>query len=950
MAAPYDTISALGGRCTHVAGRGNLLVVGDKGGLNIIDVTDPKAASLVGYLPLHGTVNGIAVEPPLAYVAAGSAGVIVVDLSTPAQPSIAGTYVTTKPAHAVYVKNHKIFVAAEQPTLLVLDVSNPATPQFLGEYSDLGAGDATAIDCSGNVAAISATNRTVFVNITEPASPQFLSRISNVGYSMSYQDGTVVVGSSDSLIAFSLADPHNPVLLGPYNIDTSVVNGTITSLAIFQGVAYVSFSNQGLAGVDLRFFDTAYENRYFGPFEINYGDRLSFNQVSIDPERSIAYCITDSQAYMYDLTLPGGPKLLGSYDSPGSGNGAALVNGTGALADDTAGVEFLNIEDKTSPTLLGTYPSAVKARDVAIADHYAFITESGGFNSFEVVDILDPKMPVSAGSVQTSSLSRMEFTSPTAYLAGVNGLLVVDTTDPANSVLAKTIDVPGKAADIALDGNLCFVAYDNGGYNQFGVYIYDISSRLNPVFLKAVAEGIIVRVLAVSAKESLLAVLHQTNTQGANRLDLYDISNPSQPVLRGGLTMGSAADMELIGNKAVVVFPTLGELDVVDISDPQLPRKERTFSAGPLDYLVAPGRVSVQGNCALVGDGAGGLKLVDLSYLEGKAPTNTVQLLGPVAKTKVIGSTACLIDDAGLWTVDVAQASAPKLLAFEPIPGGVVDLDLFGDTAGVVTGTGNLHLFDVSDPANPISGTPYTLPETGTHIAMGSQMAAVSSSAHFQIVSVDGTNTPVLKSSRPLASIADLSVSGNLIELVTNPGDSLQVYDVSDPANPILAGSAPVHSGTYKLHTEGPRSLVVWQGVYQAALVVVDVSDPHNPHALGSFASNAYYADVGALRNVAIGTRPQKLEVVQIGDPSVPILDQDYPVDAITSQLDVNKNGIYLAAGEDGFLILEAPTLTSQEILDYLLGKSHNSDELDQNLDRTIDSADLIKLLKTPGL
>jgi hypothetical protein len=110
-------------------------------------------------------------------------------------------------------------------------------------------------------------------------------------------------------------------------------------------------------------------------------------------------------------------------------------------------------------------------------------------------------------------------------VAGAAGLQVLDVSDPYAPQFAGAIDTPGNANDVKIMGNLAYVADGAVG----GLRVFDVSTPEVPVFLSSVNTPGTAEDLAVSGGFAYVA-------DGlAGGLQIIDVSNPATPIIVGGL-------------------------------------------------------------------------------------------------------------------------------------------------------------------------------------------------------------------------------------------------------------------------------------------------------------------------------------------------------------------------------------------------------------------------------
>ncbi|MGD0535475.1 MAG: PKD domain-containing protein, partial [Methanoregula sp.] len=326
-----------------------------------------------------------------------------------------------------------------------------------------------------------------------------------------------------------------------------------------------------------------------------------------------------------------------------------------------------------------------------------------------------------------------------------------------------------------------------------------------------------------------------------NALEIVDVTDPTNPVHAGSITAGGGnppylnqpSSVYVSGNYAYVTSVGDNALEIIDVTDPTNPVHAGSITAGDgsAPYLNHPSSVYVSGNYAYVtsvGDNA--LEIVDVTD-----PTNPVH--------------------AG--SIRTGDGNPPYLLQ----PSSVY---VSGNYAYVTSeGDNALEIVDVTDPTNPV--------HAGSITAGGGSYES----------------GPYRNLDQP----SGVYVSGNYA-YVTSVGDNaLEIVDVTDPTNPVHAGSITAGGGGEE---GGPyRNLDQPSGVYVSgnyayvtskgdnALEIVDVTDPTNPVHAGSLTG---------------------------GDGSSPYLDQP-------SSVYVSGNYAYVTSeGDNALEIVDTGTVTATGI------------------------------------
>jgi subtilisin-like proprotein convertase family protein len=153
-------------------------------GLRVIDVADPTSLRELGDFGWNdGDAQGVAISGTLAYVADGNRNRMrVLNVADPASIVQVGLYTATAPIYDVAVVGNTAYVAASYGGLQLVNVSNPASPQLLGQASAL---DARGVAISGTLAYVADGSAGLrVVNVSNPSSPYLVRTFDTPGYAM----------------------------------------------------------------------------------------------------------------------------------------------------------------------------------------------------------------------------------------------------------------------------------------------------------------------------------------------------------------------------------------------------------------------------------------------------------------------------------------------------------------------------------------------------------------------------------------------------------------------------------------------------------------------------------------------------------------------------------------------------------------------------------------------
>ena len=307
---------------------------------------------------------------------------------------------------------------------------------------------------------------------------------------------------------------------------------------------------------------------------------------------------------------------------------------------------------------------------------------------------------------------------------------------------------------------------------------------------------------------------------------------------------------------------------------------------------------------------------------------------------KVLGTTAYVIRDGGLWSIDVADAANPRVLAHYPDADPLTrsnDVAIF-ETAGrryAIIADSPVELVDVTDPTNlqPAGQLPVEAHTLFTETRNGS--------TRVYFGGLDGT-TAVYDVTNPLlpARLGAFDAESSYVhDLFVEAGigylnaweKGFLVVDFNDPAQPKLLGqwqSPRKQSHASWVTTVGGRRIAVHgDETYGAHMTVLDV-DPaspqfmkplseyetrpyvsiHNFTGVGTKTYFTYYQDGVRVMDLANPAQPTLLGYYNTWDPDNPLAPDGFFGGAIGLDLDVARKLIFVADTARGLLILRDDT------------------------------------------
>ncbi len=392
---------------------------------------------------------------------------------------------------------------------------------------------------------------------------------------------------------------------------------------------------------------------------------------------------------------------------------------------------------------------------------------------------------------------------------------------------------------------------------------------------------------------SLLLALSSGAPAQVDCLDYAD-----HPALNSGLGLpGFTKAMAPTGNHLFVAAGLEG-LQIIEISDPSLPRKVGSVPSSGQAFDV-----TVDGNLLFLADGFAGLQILALDDPASPAFLGSMAPGGKVRAVQAAGNFAYLAITDGTGSLAVIDITDPA----NPLPVGQLsagssarDIEINGPWAYLLDEDGTLAVIDISNPALPFSTA--TIQVADTALAMDLQGSLLAVAAYLEGVVMVDLSSPafpqIVGSLVPQARTSTFVTEVHLTEgrgfCVTND-DEVVVFDVDDPAQPRQLTSLPlpeagaavtVHQGSL-MATMGSSGLhITLDNGFDLPLPVGDLA-PYERFAPGPMVVDSGFAFVAS----------DQLKAVRISVPTHPQL--------VASRAAGETNYDLTLAGGHGYLVCD---------------------------------------------
>lgn len=358
-------------------------------------------------------------------------------------------------------------------------------------------------------------------------------------------DNNDIVIDADEDYAFVATDDNSEEVL-VIDLSTFTVAQTGNTSSNSNANAIAQFGGQIFAGTDddsveLAVFKTNEGGWDFPALTGSANKSGSHDAYAVDVDGTFAYLGTDGngsddELFIYDISTPSSPTLLGSFDV---GADVYDLDAVGdyvymATADNSRELDIIDVSTKSSPVRAGSYN--MSGNNNAFAVEYVSGSvymgrDSSGNDEFWIIDVSTPSSPSLTGSMNHGGDINDVVVDGTEVYAATDAnsaeLLVIDISTPASPTSLGTLDLSGNdnGESVDVSGTTVVVGRDNMDSGDEFVVI-DVSTPSSPSELGSgdVSDD----AWAVQIDGDYVYVSSDENDEEFQR---WDISTPSSPTL-----------------------------------------------------------------------------------------------------------------------------------------------------------------------------------------------------------------------------------------------------------------------------------------------------------------------------------------------------------------------------------------------------------------------------------
>jgi formylglycine-generating enzyme required for sulfatase activity len=534
-------------------------------GLQIIDVTVPTAPRLHSFYDTEGDSVLVQRFESVVYLGDRQGDLHMIDVSVIDRPVLAGVAAGVsdeiKALDVTRTVDEKILVTAAtwHDGLQIFDVTDPTSASIVGAFPITGT--SYGVSAEGSIAYLAdqsdVDNGIRIIDITDPTAPVQLSKFGQIGYLVDISGTTLyMVDVWARVFVIDVSDPRNPVLLGKNN----TLSFGVQRMDYHDGYVYIAHRSKGMQVVDV-------SNPENPNIVANYQQVLGqVNDVEVAGSRAYLASNNESRFHVIDVSSPGSLTPVGALTTAHGTQAVALSGAYAYLAQQSNGVEIIDLSDPHSPRSVGYYTNSdLLVMDVSVEGSQLFaagIDTSTYGARLDIVSISNPANPSGEGEIilptDRAWVREVEVASSVAYLADEAGLDIVDVSNPNSPNLLGTFPTVGdNNEEVAVKGNYAYVAASDDG-----LLVVDVSNPANPEQVTNLGVGS--RFSVVTIEGDLLYA------GGSSVFNVYDVTDPGQPIIVAShTTPGVPLGVDVVGNLIFVAdgsggFSVLGLLDYTD--------------------------------------------------------------------------------------------------------------------------------------------------------------------------------------------------------------------------------------------------------------------------------------------------------------------------------------------------------------------------------------------------
>jgi|GEM_PF-2187237 len=528
--------------------------------------------------------------------------------------------------------------------LNVIDVTDPVKPVVIGScaIANNDYGPYGIVLSDGYLYIPAGTEGMRIVDISEPTQPQ------EVGcWERPVVNALKVKGNNvyllDNMTGIEVLDISEPTR--PEEISAFPIRSNLHHIEIAGNFAFVSADTAGLVILDITEPALIHKTGNFAAYSRILHSAVDGNYVYIADE--------DSGLCIVDITDPSTPQLASHLTFEWLTHPIIQLQGGLLYFGDGCTVWIVDITDRVNPKIVGAGEVGGYIVDMEVQDEFLHVATENDVLGF--------------------------------FYDGRGGLRILDISKPEAVSEVGFCNSPGYVWDVAVSGNIAYVADDDGGLRCVDITNPAIPAEIGQLSFYGL------KVLGVEVFGDF--VFASAVFCGITVINVVD---PSNPAIVGSFG-GEVAECKVVLNGSYAYATNSKGFISVDITDPSKPQTVGQYVSDGYCQSVA-----VNDRIACVGLGYEGLRIVDVTDPATPTELGSLVLVGTADRVAISGNLAFVAgENRWLRFVDISQPSAPKIMNEYRTPISINRITVDGNFL-FLSGGGGFRIVDFSDPLNPV--------------------------------------------------------------------------------------------------------------------------------------------------------------------------------------------------------------------------------------------------------
>ncbi len=576
-------------------------------------------------------------------------------------------------------------------------------------------------------------------------------------------------------------------------------------VSVADGYSYIASGVSGVRILDVTDLEE--------PSQINIYD-LDGYATAVLVEGAYLYALTQNPAglFILDISDPGNPTEVGNFELQGTildvaKEGDLLIIADGDYNHRDVSMLIIDVSDPESPhEIFRLRAGHAFARGLATTENYVFMTDYR-YSTIKIVDISDPENIFFVGDAITEHALPFDIaTAGDLACVAANRLFVFSTNNQEHTMqeLSNVTFDRDNARNCIMDDQWVFVS----GYSSFNgcwIRVMDLTDPSDPYEeIRLPTQG---GTLSMDIDDDYLFY-----TTDNNSFNIIDVSEHHDPELISSINRQGDLQKIAVSDGIAYIADKGSLLRVVDVQDPENP-----VEINRVDLPHSPIDLVVSEDLIFMTFGDDGIAILDVSDRENIQIVATLDLPGFSMDICLTEDYAYIANSAhyspdlgrGLYVIDIRNIEEPTVVGHNDQSCG--QLAISGNYAYSMGFKTGLHVFDISDPTDPVVVGDFYIEEGAKDLVYRDDMVYI---AHYNWIGV---------------------------------------YDVSDPENIQMAGSAHTHSypltdlflyEDFLLATDKSRGLLIFNilNLDNPELLGVIETSQNEPQGLDFQAPYAYVA------------------------------------------------------------------------------------------------------------